>query len=1030
MPISFPFFKSRRLELAEVRARAAEAALEEVTRAIASSPMLGTPIPGEKPPAGLPLYQFDRPIRYSTPQAPQRRPDSLVTLDTMRQLADTYDVLRSAVQHLKRELSAVPCEVVPRDQEADPKKFSKAIAEADAFFAPHGGLGGRGRRRSQFEAMWVEDVLVVGAACYYYRTTRGGKVYEVLPIDAATIRPRVDAYGWPGPGEARYEQWVYGVQVAAFEESEMTYDGLWPVTHTPYFKGAVEWILSPAMTAMKADEWNRSWLTDGNTPSDLLAAPESWTPEQIQTFYEWFDSLHSGNIQQRQKTKFVPSGTSRLMTPSRKDQDFQEFEMWLLRRVCSVLGVHPAAIGYAGDQYAVTQENSMDATSAFGVGQLLEFRKARYDDILERLGFPELETKNITGQEEAAAERAERLTKLVAGGIFSPNEARAEEGKDPVDGGDVLLVSSQFVPLDQWRSQSENETAMQKKQLSAPEASPEGGEPGGETEGAKGADKEKPSSSNDPLADLLSGRVVRAIGGSWITDEEGEHIFIKAKGFGFQLHQQHKPSGGSKPSGGHGASTDDRLKEKQAEVETRLRAAAEAAKAAGVSGGTLREIEEKALAEAQKQYHSQREGGTKHPEAVLAAWEHAVTAIEAATAEHTGKIEADPGFREAFQKVAGDARREGLSDEEIVAFGKAAVARIQKQIDERASHETAAQVRKHELTHAYSYLRVAFMRAFEAHYEAQTAREQAAMAAARKAGVREQDIDQAVRTTSGATRRERVDDFIKKLDLLGQMAGLRGERIEREAKESLETGKVFGAGNPDFKMHGIPAPLLKAYPEVARALYGQLHITPGEGEAEEGYSDPGGFARQSMGGLQNLPQPLLRAAAGTGAQFFVGNVPLKELDSAEALAAEPVKGYTHGHGGTYADSTAGVYEWRGSTGESQVEVCALARTYKNAGNVLLHEMGHLMGHHFFLNDAPALKQHFKRLHAKLSPYEQQGGPEDEVGKREFLAESFMTWYGFGKKAMIGRYDEKWAKAFEKLMAPHEKPPAAAGKEKS
>jgi hypothetical protein len=237
---------------------------------------------------------------------------------------------------------------------------------------------------------------VVGAGAVFFNTTRGGGLLDAVAVDAATIRPRVDAFGWPGPGEIAYEQWINGVQVSeGYTREQLLYDGLNPISYSPYFKSPIEWLVNVVNGALRADGWNLAWLTDGSTPADILAAPESWTPDQIKSFAAYFDGMLAGNSRQRQKTRFVPGGTQRVGSPSRKDQDFQEFELWLMRRCCGVMGVAPAAIGFAGEQYKVSQEGAMDSASQIGSGQLLEFRKHLYDEVLRKLGYDFLEWVDV-----------------------------------------------------------------------------------------------------------------------------------------------------------------------------------------------------------------------------------------------------------------------------------------------------------------------------------------------------------------------------------------------------------------------------------------------------------------------------------------------------------------------------------------------------------------------------------------------------------------------------------------------------------
>jgi phage portal protein BeeE len=392
-------------------------------------------------------YAMDNPYNYRSPQSPRQHPQALVSIDTLRRLADLYDPLRACINHLKREIAAVPLKVVAREDDDDSRTTKQAIEAATAFLANRGGLGGPGKRRSHFESEIIEDLCVVGAAAINYQFTRGGGIHQVVTIDAATIRPLVDEQGHaPGDGNAAYEQWIMGQIVGHYTREELYYDGIYPVSYSPYFKSPVEYLVNTINSALRADDWNRKWLTDGNAPARLFGAPDDWTPQQIRDFQEYLDAMLSGDTVARQKAKIVPGGFKDL-GQTRKDQDFQEFELWLLRRTCAMMGVTPASIGFAGEQYKVSQEGSQQVTTQFGAGVLLDFLNAFYDDLWERMGYPQLVTQRVTAQEEDARERAGRNQILVAAGIKSINEARADEGLDPKEGGDDLLLSSSLKPL-------------------------------------------------------------------------------------------------------------------------------------------------------------------------------------------------------------------------------------------------------------------------------------------------------------------------------------------------------------------------------------------------------------------------------------------------------------------------------------------------------------------------------------------------------------------------------------------------------
>jgi hypothetical protein len=394
-----------------------------------------------------PAYAIDNPYAFAVPQSPRKRPMASVDTFTLRSIADTYDIVRALIEHLKREVFSVPIEVVPLDNNDDSEATKARCKEARSWFDTEGGLGGFGVRRQQFESEIIEDCLVIGASAIFYTTNRIGTLLSCKALDSATIRPRIDNYGWMDEVWP-YEQWIMGTVTTKFKQTQLRYDGINSRTWSPYFASPLEWLLGPIISGMKADEWNREWLVSGNAPGDdVYTLPAELTPDQVTLYIQVFDEIMSGNTMERRKVRFLPSGSERLSPGTRKDQEFQAFELWLLKRICSVFGVQPASIGYSGEQYKVSQENSMRQTSQFGAGALLEYRKAQYDDILHKNGFGDLEVINVEDAYEDPGERATRLKTLIDGGIYTQNEARNIEGKDPHPDGDELKEINKPEPV-------------------------------------------------------------------------------------------------------------------------------------------------------------------------------------------------------------------------------------------------------------------------------------------------------------------------------------------------------------------------------------------------------------------------------------------------------------------------------------------------------------------------------------------------------------------------------------------------------
>lgn len=397
------------------------------------------------------VYARDHPYHWSQPGWATWRPGALLSVDTLRQFSQRYDVLRAMINYLKDHVKTVPMQVVARNEKDDSEETKARIKAAQAYFDHEGGLGGPGEERWEFEGKLIEDLLTLGVGTVYLPTTRGGDLMDAVTLDAATIRPRVDMLGWPGPGEAWYDQIVDGLPHRSFTREQLYWKGLYPRNDNPYPDSPVEYLALTVLAAMSADTWNRSWLTTGTEPGRMVSLPADMTPANAQVWIEYFLARYEGDIEARQRLGFMPGGATQPQNPSRRDHDFQEFMLWLAKRCSAIIGVQLAAIGLSeGKEYAVTQEKSVDQTGDVGVTKVLVYLTSLYCYLLERLGYPDLCAQFVTAQEEGAAERAERVAKLVGAGIWSPNRALKELGDDadPSEGASVLWMPTTMQPME------------------------------------------------------------------------------------------------------------------------------------------------------------------------------------------------------------------------------------------------------------------------------------------------------------------------------------------------------------------------------------------------------------------------------------------------------------------------------------------------------------------------------------------------------------------------------------------------------
>lgn len=406
-------------------------------------------MPGQVPARAPRLFARDHPWDWATYQGSNYRPRQIVSVEMMRQFSQRYDPLRSMINYIKDHVKTIPLIISPRDKDDDTAATRKRIREMEDWFELEGGLGGANCLRHEFEGQVIEDWHVVGPCAIYLEPTRGG-LSRAIAIDAATIKPRVDLYGWPGPGENWYEQYVDGILQRGFTPEELYWHGFYPRTDSPYPDSPCEYLVLTVLAAMSADTWNRTWLTDGTMPGEIIYLPPDMPPEVAQIYIDMFDARLRGDISARQRALFMPGGTGGPPNPTRRDQDFELFSENLMRRCSAIIGVQLSAIGFPQGQYATTQAASVDQTEEVGVGKVIFHLQVAYNYFLRRNGYGDLIATFRTEKEEDALSRAERLLKATGVPWMTPNEARKEDGqKDSLgEEGDTLFTPTAFQPVD------------------------------------------------------------------------------------------------------------------------------------------------------------------------------------------------------------------------------------------------------------------------------------------------------------------------------------------------------------------------------------------------------------------------------------------------------------------------------------------------------------------------------------------------------------------------------------------------------
>jgi HK97 family phage portal protein len=182
-------------------------------------------------------------------------------------------------------------------------------------------------------------------------------------------------------------------------------------------------------------------------PSAVLSTELALDKDQVQALRDRWDEQTKGMNQGK-----VPILTAGLKvqpwTTPPKDAQIADVMKFSEQHIALAFRVPLQILGIGGSPYSST-ESLMQTWIATGLGFALNHIEEAFGKLFQLRGVPDeyVEFDTAALLRSAFKDRIDGLTKAVQGGIFSPNEAREQEGLDKVEFGDEPRVQQQVVPL-------------------------------------------------------------------------------------------------------------------------------------------------------------------------------------------------------------------------------------------------------------------------------------------------------------------------------------------------------------------------------------------------------------------------------------------------------------------------------------------------------------------------------------------------------------------------------------------------------
>lgn len=292
----------------------------------------------------------------------------------------------------------------------------------------------------------IEDIIVLDAGCVEKVRSLDGEIRELWPVDGATIR--VSA-AWDGdPTERRYFWYPIGSTDAAasWKNSDFIYMMANRRNDSPVGYPPLETLRLTIEAELDAHEYNRRQVR-GAAPDGVFDLGEGMTRDQVLSFRSFFESEVAGRgaigfIGGSKNAKWID------VRKSNRDQQFLEWQIYLVRKIAVVLGLTPQDLGVTYDVNKSTGETQLQISEDRGLRPLMSLvQEYVTEEIVWDSGFGgpanNLAFRFTALNLRESTAKAAINEKALAGIPWRfLNEARVEEGREPIKELEGKLIMS------------------------------------------------------------------------------------------------------------------------------------------------------------------------------------------------------------------------------------------------------------------------------------------------------------------------------------------------------------------------------------------------------------------------------------------------------------------------------------------------------------------------------------------------------------------------------------------------------------
>lgn len=206
---------------------------------------------------------------------------------------------------------------------------------------------------------------------------------------------------------------------------------------------------------IESSEYNFSFFKNYGVPAGIMKLKGDWAEDAVPAIQKFFKTEVNGSANGN-KTLIMTEPEDCTMeytelSDKLKDSSFQNYARDNKENILSAYSMPPQRVGIQVKENGLGG-NTTTAANKIYVNGTVEPLQTDIEDILNNLfaiglGITSYKIKFDNLEVESKTEKVARLKDEIAHGISTPNQARAELGQGPYEGGDTYLIDPKFIEI-------------------------------------------------------------------------------------------------------------------------------------------------------------------------------------------------------------------------------------------------------------------------------------------------------------------------------------------------------------------------------------------------------------------------------------------------------------------------------------------------------------------------------------------------------------------------------------------------------